>query len=81
MDVANLDKAGFTKMKETLDGLFEANQLKRLENTKNPECYFESEGDLHAFLKEMQSVAAFPEKVGLFVAAGCVESLLAVLDH
>ena len=68
-------------MKETLDGLFEANQLKRLEHAKSPESYFESEGDLHAFLKEMQSVAAFPEKIGLFVAAGCVESLLAVLDH
>ena len=29
----------------------------------------------------MQAVAAFPEKVGLFVEAGCTESLLTVLDH
>jgi hypothetical protein len=68
-------------MKETLDSLFEANQLKRLEHAKDPESYFESEGDLHAFLKEMQSVAAFPEKIALFLGAGCVESLLAILDH
>lgn len=81
MDVNNLDKAGFIKIKETLDELFEANQLKRLEHAKDPEAYFESEGNLHAFLKEMQSVAAFPEKIGLFLAAGCGESLLAVLDH
>lgn len=52
-----------------------------MEHPREPEKYFESEGNLHALLKEIQAVAAYPEKVDAFVQAGFPESLLAVLEH
>jgi beta-catenin-like protein 1 len=64
-----------------LDSLFQTNQEQRLEHSKNPQQYFESESNLHAHLKDLQAVAAYPDQIPHFVDAGAAESLLAVLDH
>lgn len=81
MDIAGLDRAGFVKMKNQLEMLYGINQEKRMEYKAQPEKYFESEGDLHAYIKEIQAVAAFPDSIGLFIDSGCPEVLLAILDH
>jgi hypothetical protein len=81
VDLSRLHKQGFVKLKDQLEELFSANLEKRMEHKREPEKYFESEGDLHAFLKEIQAIAALPEQVDLFVRSGLPETFLAVLDH
>ena len=68
-------------MKDNLERLFGVNQEMRIEFKDQPDKYFQSEGDLHAYIKEIQAIAAFPDKVGLFVESGCPEILIAILDH
>lgn len=68
-------------MRDHLEALFGANQEMRTEHKDKPDRYFQSEGDLHEYVKEIQAVAAFPDQVGLFVESGCPEVLLSILDH
>jgi len=40
-------------MRDNLESLFDKNQQMRMEFAKEPEKYFETDGDLHAFLKDI----------------------------
>ena len=53
LDVTRLDAQGFGKMRDNLESLFDKNQQMRMEFAKEPEKYFETDGDLHAFLKDI----------------------------
>lgn len=68
-------------MVKKLESLFEINQTKRAEFSKEPQKYLDSELDLHTHLHSLGAVSAFPDKIADFIEIKGLEAVIQTMDH
>ncbi|CDW73679.1 beta-catenin-like protein 1-like [Stylonychia lemnae] len=76
-----LEKNSIKKMIAKLRQALNENLEKRIQNQNEPEGFLESEADLHASLKEVQVISAFPQYISEFIENEGIQLLIEILDH